>query len=262
MSGTSPSASRKTPEEIAILRAGGARLARVMRAVSEKVAPGVAVADLNALAEKLTREAGDAPAFLGYSPRGARRPYPAALCVSINEEVVHGIPTEEPYVIKEGDLVSLDYGIVHGGLITDHAVTVIAGKGDPKAKRLLKATERALMAGIAASRAGGRVGDISAAVQATGDRERFGIVWELGGHGVGYKVHEDPYIPNFGEKGSGPELAIGMVLAIEPMFTEGGPDVVLQSDGYTFVTEDGSRAAHFEHTIVITDGDPEILTKF
>lgn len=251
----------KTTEEIAHLREGGRRLARIVAEVSKKVAPGVSVADLDALAEKLTREGGDQPAFLGYSPRGAKRPYPASLCVSVNEEVVHGIPTENPRILKEGDIVSLDYGIIHEGLVTDHAVTVITGRGDPAAKRLVHATEAALMAGIKAARAGAHVGDVSAAVQAVGDRGSYGIVWALGGHGVGYRVHEEPYIPNFGEKGTGPELVKGMVLAIEPMFTEGSADVRLMPDGYTYVSKDGSRAAHFEHTIVITDGAPEILTK-
>lgn len=251
----------KTPEEIQILREGGKRLARIVREVAKKVAPGMLVADLDALAERLTREGGDTPAFLGYSPRGAKRAYPASICISVNDEVVHGIPNENPRILKDGDIVSLDYGIVHEGLITDHAVTVIAGRADQKAKRLVKATEEALMAGIKAARADNHVGDIGAAVQKVGERYGYGIVWELGGHGVGYRVHEEPYIPNFGEPGTGPELVPGMVLAIEPMFTEGSPDVKLMPDGYTFVTADHSRAAHFEHTIVITDGAPEILTK-
>lgn len=251
----------KTPEEIKILREGGKRLARIVREISKLVTPGVSVAELDALAERLTRVEGDMPAFLGYSPRGAKRPYPASLCISVNEEVVHGIPNENPRILKEGDIVGLDYGITHAGLITDHAITIIAGKGDQKAKRLVKATEEALMAGIKAAHSGRHVGDISAAVQKVGEKYGYGIVWELGGHGVGYKVHEDPYIPNFGEPGTGPELVPGMVLAIEPMFTEGSPDVKLMPDGYTFVTKDGSSAAHFEHTILVTDGAPEILTK-
>lgn len=251
----------KTPEEIALLRGGGRRLALIVQEVARRVAPGISVADLDALAEKLTREGGDIPAFLGYSPRGAKRPYPASLCVSVNEEVVHGISNEDPRTLEEGDIVSLDYGIVHQGLITDHAVTIIAGKTDEKAKRLLKATEESLVAGIKAARAGAHVGDIGNAVQKVAEKYGYGIVWELGGHGVGYRVHEEPYIPNFGEPGTGPELVPGMVLAIEPMFTEGSPDVRLMPDGYTFVTKDGSRAAHFEHTIVVTTGAPEILTK-
>jgi methionyl aminopeptidase len=251
----------KAPEEIAKLREGGRRLATIVAEVTKIVHPGVSISDLDALAEKLTRDGGDTPAFLGYSPRGAKRPYPASICISVNDEVVHGIPTENPHILKDGDIVSLDYGIVHQKLITDHAVTVIAGKGDQKAKRLVKATEEALSAGIHAARAGNHVGDIGVAVQKVGEKHGYGIVWELGGHGVGYRVHEEPYIPNFGEPGTGPEIIPGMVLAIEPMFTEGGPDVMLMPDGYTFVTADHSRAAHFEHTIVITDKGPEIITK-
>lgn len=261
MSQSSISGSVKSTEEIAHLREGGKHLARIVREVSRHVAVGHSVADLDTMAERLTREQGDTPAFLGYSPHGAKRPYPASICVSINEEVVHGIPTENPHLIKDGDIVSLDYGISHKGLITDHAVTVIAGKADQKAKRLVKATEEALTAGIKAAWAGNHVGDIGAAVQKVAERYGYGIVWELGGHGVGYRVHEEPYIPNFGEPGTGPELVPGMVLAIEPMFTEGSPDVRLMPDGYTFVTRDHSRAAHFEHTIVITGGAPEVLTK-
>jgi methionyl aminopeptidase len=251
----------KTFDDIAQLREGGKRLARIVREVSRHVAVGYSVAGLDTLAEKLTREGGDTPAFLGYSPRGAKRPYPASICISVNEEVVHGIPTENPHILKEGDIVSLDYGIMHQGLITDHAITVIAGRGDQKAKRLVKATEESLVAGIKAARAGNHVGDIGAAVQKVAERYGYGIVWELGGHGVGYRVHEEPYIPNFGEPGTGPELVPGMVLAIEPMLTEGLPDVTLMPDDYTFVTKDGSRSAHFEHTIVVTDGAPEVITK-
>jgi methionyl aminopeptidase len=266
MSESSASGSIKTAEEIVHLREGGKRLARIVREVAKDVHPGVSVADLDALAERLTREGGDTPAFLGYSPRGAKRAYPASICISVNDEVVHGIPNENPHILKDGDIVSLDYGVTHQGLITDHAVTVIAGRGDQKAKRLIKATEEALMAGIKAARGGlpgqgAHVGDISAAVQKVGQKYGYGIVWELGGHGVGYRVHEEPYIPNFGERGTGPELVPGMVLAIEPMFTEGSPDVKLMPDGYTFVTRDHSRAAHFEHTIVVTKGAPEILTR-
>ena len=251
----------KTPEEIVSLREGGRRLAHIVRETAKRVAPGISVAELNAFAERLTREGGDTPAFLGYSPRGAKRPYPAAMCISVNEEVVHGISNEDPRTLTEGDIVSLDYGIVHKGLITDHAVTVTAGHGNAQAKRLVKATEEALVAGIKAARAGNHVGDIGVAVEAVGLAHRYGVVYELGGHGVGHKVHEEPYIPNVGHPDAGMELVPGMVLAIEPMFTEGSADVRLMPDGYTYVTRDGSRAAHFEHTIVITDGAPEIITK-
>ena len=250
----------KTPEEIAKLREGGKRLARVVAKVAKRVTAGVTTAELNDYADKLIRDGGDVPAFTGYQPDGAKRPYPAAICISVNEEIVHGVSNEDPRTIKEGDVVSLDCGITHADLITDHAITVIAGKGNKEAKELLNATKDAMMAGIAAATGGAKVGDISAAIEKVGVARGFGIVFELGGHGVGHKVHEEPYIPNVGDAGTGAELKAGMVLAIEPMFTEGTPRVKLMPDGYTFVTKDGSRAAHFEHTILVTDGKPEILT--
>lgn len=250
-----------TEKEITALRAGGKRLAEVLAKVAERTVPGVSTLDLNVLAERLIIEYGDTPSFLGYTPDGAKRPFPAALCVSINEEVVHGIPNETPRIIAEGDIVSLDLGVTHEGLITDHAVSVIAGKGDEAATMLLAATKEALMAGINAARGGAYVGDISAAVEAVGVKRGYGIVYDLGGHGVGHVVHEEPYIPNVDDAGAGEKLMPGTVIAIEPMLTEGTPDVKLLKDGYTYITEDGSRAAHFEHTILITDGVPEILTK-
>lgn len=250
----------KTTDEIDKLRVGGKRLARVVAEVAQAVRPGITTLELNDLAEKLIRENGDTPAFVGYTPHGAKRPYPAAICISINEEVVHGISNEDPRTVTEGDIVSLDCGIVHDGLITDHAVSVLAGTGDANAKELLNATRDAMLAGINAAKGGARVGDISAAIEKVGVERGYGIVFELGGHGVGHEVHEEPYIPNVGDAGTGEELFPGMVLAIEPMLTEGTPRVKLMPDGYTFVTKDGSRAAHFEHTILITDGKPEILT--
>lgn len=250
----------KSTEEIEALREGGKRLAYIVSEVAKHVAVGVDTNHLNDIAKKLMTEGGDEAAFEGYTPEGATRPFPAAICISINEEVVHGIANEDPRVISEGDIVSLDCGIVHKGLITDHAVTVIAGKGDDAAKDLIIATEAALMAGIAAAKGGAKIGDISAAIENAGVEAGYGIVFELGGHGVGHKVHEEPYVPNVGDAGTGEVLQPGMVLAIEPMFTEGTPRVKLMPDGYTFVTKDGSRAAHFEHTILITDGKPEILT--
>ena len=251
----------KTPEEIILLREGGKRLAHILKEVAERTVPGATTDSLNALAERLIRKGGDIPSFLGYQPKGAKRPFPAAICISINEEVVHGIPNEHPRVINEGDIVGLDLGVTHKSLITDHAVSVIGGMGDESAKRLLRATEEALIAGIHAAKRGAHVGDIGAAVSEVGEKLGYGIVYEIGGHGVGHKVHEEPYISNIGEKGEGAELIPGMVIAIEPMFTEGTDKVTLMPDGYTFVTADGSRAAHFEHTILITDGEPEILTE-
>jgi methionyl aminopeptidase len=249
-----------TAEEIAILREGGKRLARAVAETAKMVKVGVKTHELNDYFEKLVREGGDEPAFLNYKPRGAKRGFPAAICISVNEEVVHGIPTENTRVVKEGDIVKLDGGVTHRGLITDHAVTVIAGTASPEDDALMRATKQALMAGIKAARGGNKVGDISAAVEAVGVELGYGIVFELGGHGVGHHVHEEPYVPNVGDAGTGDTLVPGMVIAIEPMFTMGTPRVRLKFDGYTFVTKDGSRAAHWEHTVLITDGAPEILT--
>jgi methionyl aminopeptidase len=249
-----------TPDEIAILREGGKRLARAVAETATKVVVGAKTHELNDYFEQLVRAGGDEPAFLNYQPRGAKRPFPAAICISVNEEVVHGIPTENTRVIKDGDIVKLDGGVRHKGLITDHAVSVIAGKALPEDEALVRGTKQALMAGIQAARGGNRIGDISAAVEAVGVELGFGIVFELGGHGVGHHVHEEPYVPNVGDAGTGEILVPGMVLAIEPMFTLGTPKVRVKFDGYTYVTKDGTRAAHWEHTILITQGSPEILT--
>jgi methionyl aminopeptidase len=249
-----------TEKDIPLLREGGKRLARILNNIGSACVPGVSTAELDALAEKLIREGGDTPSLIGYTPHGAKRPYPATICISINEEVVHGIPNENPRIIEEGDVVGLDCVLTHKGVFVDSAITVIAGKGDWAAEDLIDATKSALEAGIKAAKAGAHVGDISAAVEKIGVERGYGIVFELGGHGVGNSVHEDPYIPNVGDVGTGEELLVGMVIAIEPMFTEGTPHVKLLKDGYTFVTKDGSRAAHFEHSILITEGGPEILT--
>jgi len=250
----------KTEEEIAVLRKGGKRLARILRLLSEVVAPGLSTEELEERARALISEGGDKPAFLGYTPAGANRPYPAALCVSINDEVQHGIPNESPRTLKEGDIVDLDCGIVHGGLIVDSGCTLGVGAIDTAARKLIDVTREALAVGIRAARAGNHVGDIGFAIQSFVRPHGYGIVYDLCGHGVGYAVHEEPQIPNLGGRGTGAELMAGMVIAIEPMLNEGTADIVLASDGYTFKTADGSRSAHFEHTIAITEGEPEILT--
>lgn len=250
----------KTEEEIAILREGGKRLAEILSAVAKEVRPGVSTKSLDDLAKKLVAERGDSPAFLNYKPDGAMRPYPASVCVSINDEIVHGIPNESEKIIKEGDVVGLDMGLVHKGFVTDSAVTVIAGSGDNKAKRLLQATKDALSAGIAAARGGSNVSKISSAIEESAKASRFSVADDLGGHGVGYSVHEDPYIPNVKIKGFDAKLVPGMVIAIEPMLNEGGSKIKIDRDGWTIKTADGKRSAHFEHTILITSGEAEILT--
>lgn len=250
----------KTQREIQILREGGKRLAGVLATVSGKVRPGISSRELNDLAEKLIREGGDTPAFLGYAPSGAKRPFPATLCVSVNDEVVHGIPNEIEKILKEGDIVTLDAGLVHGGLFTDSAITVAVGKIDEGARKLLKTTQKALAVGIKAVRAGATTGDVGFAIESFVKPFNFGIVRELAGHGVGYAVHEEPFVPNFGKKGEGVVLQAGMVIAIEPMLNEGGAGVKLAKDGYTYITKDGSRSAHFEHTVVVTENGADILT--
>ncbi len=250
-----------TDQERKSLREGGALLAQILKDVSKMVAPGIETRELDAFCEKLIRDAGATPALIGYQPYGAKRPYPSTVCISLNDEVVHGIPTENSVVIKEADLVKLDTVLEYQGIFVDAAVTVCAGTVSDEDASLVDSTRTALMKGIEAARIGKHIGDISAAIEAHGVESGLGIVYELGGHGVGGAVHEAPYVPNVGDAGDGPELVDGMVLAIEPMFTLGTPKVKLLSDGYTYVTRDGSRSAHFEHTILITKNGTEILTR-
>lgn len=249
----------KTKEEIEIIREGGRRLASVLVAVRDAVKPGVTTRELDRLAERLIREAGDTPAFLDYKPEGAKTPYPGTLCVSVNDEVVHGIESER--VLNEGDIISIDTGVKHGGFFTDSAITVPVGKIDEIAKKLISATEGALTAGIAVARAGNTVGDIGHAIEKYVKEKGFVVVEELGGHGVGYSQHEEPHIANYGTRGQGMRLKPGMVIALEPIVNEGTRYIKLMPDGYTYVTRDHKRSAHFEHTILITDGDAEVLTR-
>ncbi len=251
----------KTKEEIEIMKEGGKRHAYILREVAKKVAPWVSTSLLEDYARKFINEGGDIASFLNYRPRGAKRPFPSALCVSINNEIVHGIPNEKPTILQEGDIVSIDLGLTHGGLITDSAITVPVGKISEENSKLLKHCEEALYLGIKAARGGANVGDIGYAIESFIRPLGYGLCDGLAGHGVGYKVHEDPFVPNTGKPGRGEKLVPGMVIAIEPMITLGTDDIVLGSDGYTYKTKDGSNAAHFEHTIAITDGDPIILTK-
>ena len=250
----------KTPEEIEIIREGGKRLATVLYKVKEIIKPGISTKELDDYAFKLIKEMGDYPAFLNYSPDGASKPYPASLCVSVNDEVVHGIPSSKK-ILKEGDIVSIDLGLRHKGLYTDMAMTVGVGEISNSSKKLIETTERALQVGIDACQNGNRIGDIGHAIESFVRPHRYGIVEVLAGHGVGKAVHEDPYIPNFGKTGTGAKLEKGMVIALEPMVNNGTKNVVLDKDEWTFKTADGKKSAHFEHTILITDSEPEILTK-
>lgn len=248
----------KTAEEIEILREGGRRLSRILNQVAASVKAGMTKIEIDKMAEDLILLGGDIPAFKNYKPGSARKAFPAVICISVNEEVVHGIPND--YKLKEGDIVGLDLGIKHRGLFTDMAVTVGIGKIDKTAERLMEVTSQALEVGIMAAVGGATTGDIGYAIESFVKPYKFGIVRELSGHGVGHHIHEDPYVPNYGRRGSGIKLKPGMVLALEPMINEGREGIILGRDNFTYSTEDGRRSAHFEKTILITDGKPEILT--
>ena len=246
----------KNQKELEILREGGQKLAAVLNEVALRALPGISKRELDALAEKLILKAGGEPSFKGYKTKGAPAPYPGSLCVSINDEVVHGLPTDR--VLKTGDIVGLDIGMLWEGLYTDTALTILVGGGT---NELIESTKKSLDIGIAEIRAGARVGDIGFAIQNFLEKEKFGVVRELVGHGVGRAVHEDPEIPNWGRRGGGPELCEGMVIALEPMATAGNPKVKLALDGWTWLTRDGSSAAHFEHTVAVTKNGAEVLTR-
>lgn len=250
----------KSKEEIEILREGGKRHAEILKLVAKVVAPGISTKSLDILAQRLIKEGGDKSAFLGYTPEGVSYPYPAALCVSINDEVVHGIPNKD-VLLEEGDIVSLDLGLKHRGLITDGAITVPVGKVSKAAKDLIAATKKALELAVKAAKPGNTTGDIGHAVESFVKPLGYGIVKILSGHGVGYSVHEDPYVPNYGQPGKGEKLVPGMVIAIEPMLNLGTGTVYATDDEYTYITKDGKISAHFEHTVAITEKGPVILTK-
>lgn len=251
----------KTKDEIEIMKEGGKRHAFILSELAKMVAPGISTQELEDRARELLAEGGDKGAFLNYTPRGSKRPYPAVLNVSINNEIVHGIPNENPTVLQDGDIVSLDLGVLHKGLITDSAITVGVGKINEDKRKLLEHCKEALYLGIKQAKSGNRIGDISNAIESFARENGYGLCEGLAGHGVGYRVHEDPYVPNEGKKGTGELLRPGMVIAIEPMLTLGTDKIVLAKDGYTYKTADGSDSAHFEHTIAITEDEPIILTK-
>jgi methionyl aminopeptidase len=249
----------KTKEQIEIIREGGKILARVLEKTAKIVKPGISTFELDQYAEKLIKEEGGIPAFLNYKPEGVSIAYPASLCVSVNNEIVHGIPKKNR-ILKEGDIVSIDLGLKYKGLFTDHAKTVPVGEITKRDQALINDTKKALEIGIWAARGGNTVGDIGAAIESFVNN-RYGIVRELAGHGVGVKIHEDPFVPNYGKAGKGQKLIPGMIIAIEPMLNIGKDDIISLDDGYTIKTADGTRSAHFEHTILITEGDAEILTQ-
>lgn len=251
----------KTQNEIEILKQAGKFLAMALNETGKHVKPGVSTYELDQIFEKLVRSYGAVPSFLNYTPEGVRNPYPASLCTSVNDVVVHGIPNKNQ-VLKEGDIITIDGGLVYKGMYTDHAVTLPVGKVSKDAYDLINATRESLDVGIAAIKPGAHVGDIGYAIESYVKPFKYGIVRELAGHGVGHAVHEDPYVPNYGKQGSGIKLKPGMVLAIEPMLNAGTRFVSFSRDGYTVTTKDHKLSAHFEHTIYIKDnGTAEILTQ-
>jgi methionyl aminopeptidase len=243
----------KSPAELERMRAANALVADVLAELAATVAPGVTTKDLDAIAERLVRAGGAEPAFKGY------RGYPSTLCASVNEQVVHGIPSTRP--LGEGDIISLDMGVKLNGFYGDSAVTVPVGKVSDEASKLLRVTREALEKGIAQVRLGGRVSDIGHAIQEHVEANGFSVVREFVGHGIGAALHEEPQIANYGEPGRGPRLAEGMTLAIEPMVNVGRPAVKVLADGWTAVTKDGSLSAHFEHTVAVTKAGPLVLTR-
>jgi len=242
----------KSREEIETMDRCNRVVAQILAALAKAVAPGVTTADLDRLAEKMCRDAAVRPAFKGY------RGYPCVLCASVNEEVVHGIPSAKK-VLKEGDIVGLDFGVVLEGYYGDAAVTVPVGRISREADDLLRVTRESLRKGIQAARAGARLSDISAAVQGHVEAQGYSVVREFVGHGIGTSLHEDPQVPNYGTPGSGPVLKEGLALAIEPMVNVGGPAVRIHTDGWTASTLDGSLSAHFERSIAITEDGPLLL---
>lgn len=243
----------RSARDLAGLRAAGLVVHEVLEELTRAARHGVSTAELDRIALALARERGAAPAFLGYHG------YPASLCVSVNEEVVHGIPSDRR-ILRDGDVVGLDFGVVLDGWYADSARTVAVGRVSPEAARLLAVGEEALARAIAAACPGGHVGDLGAAVQAYAEGQGFSVVRDFVGHGIGRRLHEPPQVPNVGTPGTGPVLRPGMVLALEPMVNAGGCEVLTLDDGWTARTADGSLSAHFEHTVAITEQGPEVLT--
>lgn len=252
----------KTPAEIRAIRTSGGILAEVLRRLSAILEPGQTTAYLGEVATKELAALGGKTAFRGYRPDSTSERFPADICISVNDEIVHGIPG--PRVIEAGDLVGLDFGVTFDGMITDGAVTVVAGgqsASTPAHDRLLAATRQALDLGIAQVRDGARIGNISQAIETRLRRDKLGVIEELSGHGVGHQVHEEPLVLNYGKAGRGPKLRAGMTIAIEPMATLGGRDIYVDDDGWAIRTRDGSWGAQFEHTVLVTDDGFEILTQ-
>lgn len=244
----------KSNEEIEIMRRAGAVAAEVLLKLEENIKPGVSTLDLDRIAEEFIRSRGATPTFIGYQG------YPKTLCTSINEEVVHGIPSSKR-ILQAGDVIGVDCGVTLQGFVGDHAKTFSVGEVSAEKAKLLQVTEEALFSGIAQIHMGQRIGDISAAVESVARRHGYGVVKDFVGHGIGRKMHEEPQVPNFGVAGTGPRMKAGLVLAIEPMFNLGTGEVKVLGDGWTVVTQDKRCSAHFEHTIALTPTGSVILTQ-
>lgn len=252
----------KTPEELATIRESGRRLGHHLARLSKMAVVGATPKDIDAAAAKMIADDGDEAPFHGYPSGRNGAKFPGAICVSVNDTIVHcpGVWSDEPF--KDGDIVCIDFGVKHDGLITDSARTVIVGKPrSPEEAQLVSVTYEALQLGIDQARVGNTTGDIGYAVQQIAEKYGYGYPRHLSGHGVGREIHEEPHIPNYGDPGKGDKLVEGMVIAIEPMFTLGTSDLYVDSDGFSYRTKDGSRTAHCEHTVLITKNGPEILTK-
>lgn len=253
---------KKKPEDIEKLRRGGRILARILRETKEYAKAGMSTMQLNDYAHVLAAKYGVEPVLLGYHPTFADVPYPASMCISVNDTVQHGVPREDE-ILAEGDVINLDMSVGYDGMIVDSGITFGLGAITEREEELLTVTKEALKQGIKAAKPGNRIGDISHAIQSYVEPHGFSLVRDLAGHGVGYKVHEEPMIPNLGRAGTGPKIQVGHVYAIEPITTTGHHDVLYDDDGdgYSIFTKDGSKSAHFEHTVLITEKGAEILTQ-
>lgn len=248
----------KTRDEIAKMRAASRIVAEILQELKGLVQPGVTTGEIDRVAEELIRQYGAEPAFKGY--RVAGHTFPRCICISINDEIVHGIPSDRR-VLQDGDIVGLDFGVRYGGFYGDSAITMPVGTASADDERLIRATRESLQKGIDQARPGNRMGDVSAAIQKHAEGAGFAVVREFVGHGIGRRLHEEPQVPNYGSPGRGVRLRPGMVLAIEPMLNAGRAGVRIKADGWTAVTEDGARSAHFEHSVAVTETGPEVLSQ-
>jgi methionyl aminopeptidase len=250
----------KSSQEIEIMRTANRIVSEILVELRETVRSGITTSEIDRIATDLIKKKGARSAFKGYQMRNGTVPFPATICISLNDEVVHGIPSTQR-TIREGDVVSLDFGVIYRDFYGDAAVTFALGRVGEKAQRLIETTAAALEEGISQAQVGNRLGDISAAIQERVEKDGFSVVREFVGHGVGRRLHEDPPVPNYGAPGRGMRLREGMVIAIEPMVNAGKADVMLKGDGWTAVTKDGSLSAHFEHSVAITEKGPQVLSR-